>query len=83
MTFDEFLLHVASQLPGVTTSSRLMTGTKEELVTRPSPFIQALNESYVKNVLGLDVETPLRFSKYDIHGSPLVDEFGNPKAGGY
>lgn len=83
MTLDEFLLHVSSQLPGVTTSSRLMTGTKEELVTRPSPFIQALNESYVKNVLGMGVEDSFRFTKYDIHGSPLVDAFGNPKAGGY
>ena len=83
MTFDEFLLHVASQLPGVTTSARLQTGTANELVSRPSAFVQALNESYVKNILGLDVETPLRFSKYDIFGSPLADKFGNPKAGGY
>ena len=83
MTLDEFLLHVSSQLPGVTTSSRLMTGTANELVSRPSPFIQALNESYVKNVLGMGVEDSFRFTKYDIHGSPLVDKFGNPKAGGY
>jgi hypothetical protein len=32
MTFDEFLLHVSSTLPDVTTSARLMTGTKEEKI---------------------------------------------------
>jgi outer membrane protein OmpA-like peptidoglycan-associated protein len=83
MTLDEFLLHVSSQLPGVTTSSRLMTGTADELASRPSLFIQALNESYVRSVLGKSVEQKFRFTKYDIFGSKLVDKFGNPKAGGY
>jgi hypothetical protein len=83
LTLDEFLLRVANELPGVTTSARHLNGTDQPLATRPSPFVQALNESYVKNVLGMGVEDKFRFTKYEIFGSPLVDEFGNPKAGGY
>ena len=83
MTLDEFLLHVSNQLPGVATSARLQTGTANELASSPSTFVQALNESYVKTVLGGGTEDTFRFSKYDIFGSPLVDKFGNPKAGGY
>jgi len=82
-TLDEFLLEVSSQLPDVSTSAKHLTGTKDPNITRPSTFIQKLNESYVEQILRMPKGTKFRFTKYDVHGSTLFDEFGNPKAGGY
>ena len=70
-------------MPDVSTSAKHLTGTKDPNITRPSTFIQKLNESYVEQILRMPVDTKFRFTKYDVHGSTLFDEFGNPKAGGY
>jgi TP901 family phage tail tape measure protein len=85
LTPYEFFKAVAGTLPDGNTSSRQAGANlngKPNYLDRPDPFTQAVNQVYAQQH-GILPGEKIRFWKYDLYGSPLKNDKGEPVAAGY